>query len=295
MSMQSLRHTNLENSSNCGLWSSTTDAAQLLIPTVSSFSSHSIPLSPPEPERLYDSKWNKRWDSDFLKTQPFTRTQRSVKKYSFNPTITGRSDVDDDAEFTFRRVHVIPYQGDPLDVLINAGKKCRDLMLEYALAHGLGDTESTKKVSASLLEIFEQLEELFASGITPSTEIEVRPGSDSHRRVLAAWLYKTGEILRSAPYQRNDLDERVNNVTHMLQEARRYGLNNSVTCKLTTSGLDALDSRWREITNPLTYLPIGRSPDWRTTTDLNTLLREFAGKTDTHASWRGIISRGRYT
>jgi hypothetical protein len=113
-------------SPKCLLWSDTVDGAQLGISSDSS--SLTVPVPPPEP--VHWDSWNGQWRSRFRRPQALSRLRNSGMPFDRSPTAsTEDEEVDVSA---FRRVHVVPFEGDLLRSLIRIGSRCRDVVLKYS-------------------------------------------------------------------------------------------------------------------------------------------------------------------
>ncbi|TVY73694.1 hypothetical protein Focb16_v004986 [Fusarium oxysporum f. sp. cubense] len=110
----------------CLLWSDAVDGAQLGISSDSS--SLTVPVPPPEP--VHWDSWNGQWRSRFRRPQALSRLRNSGMPFDRSPTAsTEDEEVDVSA---FRRVHVVPFEGELLRSLIRIGSRCRDVVLKYS-------------------------------------------------------------------------------------------------------------------------------------------------------------------
>jgi hypothetical protein len=108
--------------------------------------------------------------------------------------------TDNDIESSFRRVHVIPFQGDPLEALVKIGQRCRDLMVKFSFGYPSSHQSlSSPAFSDSFSSIISDLEEIHNSGISPLLELSVRQGSTVKRQIFETYLMKTATILENAP------------------------------------------------------------------------------------------------
>ncbi|RBQ79387.1 hypothetical protein FVER14953_12183 [Fusarium verticillioides] len=110
----------------CLLWSDIADGAQSGISSDSS--SLSVPLPPPEPVQ-WDS-WDGLWESRFRQPQALSRLRNSGMPFDKSPV--GSTDDEEVDVSAFRRVHVIPFEGDLLRSVVRIGARCRDVILRYA-------------------------------------------------------------------------------------------------------------------------------------------------------------------
>ena len=113
-------------------------------------------------------------------------------------------------------MHVIPYQGDLLEAYIEAGKKCRALAITYSTMLDRPTYIDSPVFQCALDEVLEDFEELIASGISPYAELEDRPGSQSSKADLVAWIDKTVSILYTAPVWSEKSSRRIRSVRDWL-------------------------------------------------------------------------------
>ena len=150
-----------------------------------------------------------------LADSPFPLLRRNTKFKSMTNVLFGE---DDDPENVFRRVHVIPYQGDLLAAYIEAGKKCRVLAITFSTMPDRPAYIDSPMFRCALDEVLEDFEELTASGISPYAELENRPGPQSNKADLVAWIDKTVSILRTAPVCKEKSRRRISSVRDWLDE-----------------------------------------------------------------------------
>ncbi|KAI0534576.1 hypothetical protein GGR58DRAFT_520161 [Xylaria digitata] len=190
----------------CRLWSSTADDSNNAW-GISEYSSKlSIPIPPPEEVRLQGSSWKGSWTSIPMRKQITRRVSTLSKKRRLemlcneDVDVSSRVLTDDEIEKTFRRVHVVAFQGDPLEALVKIGQRCRDLMVmffpSFPSSHQSLSSPEFKDTFSSILA---DLEEIRNSGITPMAELDTRRGSAVEHMILETYLQKTATILENAP------------------------------------------------------------------------------------------------
>ncbi|KAJ8131166.1 hypothetical protein O1611_g2461 [Lasiodiplodia mahajangana] len=188
---------------HCQLWSSRVDYNNVTLGISESSNKSGIPVPPPEAPLLWSSRWNGTW-------RPNDMTEQDIRSYSISKRKrrgiypgedTPLSDLaDDEIEESFRRVHVIPFQGDPLEALIKIGQRCRDLVVEFSSGHlGLYDTLSASPFKDTFSSILSDLEEIRAMGISPMLELCTRQGLVDKHAILDANFMRTSMMLRNAP------------------------------------------------------------------------------------------------
>ncbi|KAF5549803.1 hypothetical protein FMEXI_4054 [Fusarium mexicanum] len=173
----------------CLLWSDTADEAQLGISSDSS--SLTVPIPPPEPVN-WDS-WTRQWRSRFLRPQALSRLQNSGMRFDRSSSLnTDDEDVDVSA---FRRVHVIPFDGDLLRSLVRIGSECRDLMLNYSSHFEPNNPRLPPETIVELKRLVQELNELKATGIYPLAEFNARQSTKGHKEVLEQWIKRTAQVV----------------------------------------------------------------------------------------------------
>lgn len=98
---------------------------------------------------------------------------------------------------TFRRIHILPYDGDALEALIEIGRRVRRLFMEYSSAH-LADMTPFEERYKSIIT---DLDVLRDQNISPLVEIakRARRSRVSTKLALEAYILRTAQILSSAP------------------------------------------------------------------------------------------------
>lgn len=213
---------NITCSPKCHLWSGTADANLLPLSASSASKTLGIPLPPPETIRFSDAVWNGQWNSNYLREQAIRRSRALI---TYDPPLPDADDetlLSDDAtsDTTFRRVHVIPYQGDILAGLVKLGQKCRDIMIRYSRITSPNHRESlpSNDFDTEFKNIVEEFEELRATGITPLAELQQRHGPGSHHMVLQKWIFNTARVLLNMPAQEPGTRKKINKIRSWLIE-----------------------------------------------------------------------------
>ncbi|KAF2967272.1 hypothetical protein GQX73_g6298 [Xylaria multiplex] len=162
----------------------------------------SIPIPPPEEARLQGSSWTGSWTSipmrkDTRRVPTFPRKRRLEMLYSEEVDVSSPVTTDNDIEKMFQRVHVIPFQGDPLEALIKIGQRCRDLIVMFF--PGSHQSLSSPEFQDTFSSILADLEEIRNSGITPMAELGTRRRSAVEHAILQTYFQKTATIIKDAP------------------------------------------------------------------------------------------------
>ncbi|KAF5227064.1 hypothetical protein FANTH_14883, partial [Fusarium anthophilum] len=173
----------------CFLWSDTADEAQLGISSDSS--SLTVPVPPPEPVN-WDS-WIRQWRMRFLRPQALSRLRNSGMPFDRSPS-SNPDDEDVDVS-VFRRVHVIPFEGDLLRSLVRIGSECRDLMLNYSSHFEPNNPRLPPEIVAEFKRLIQELNELKATGIYPLAELNARQSTKGHKEVLEQWIKRTAQVV----------------------------------------------------------------------------------------------------
>ncbi|KAI1323345.1 hypothetical protein F5Y16DRAFT_384007 [Xylariaceae sp. FL0255] len=101
---------------------------------------------------------------------------------------------------TFRRVHVIPFQEDPLERLLKIGYRFRRLMLDFWFNPASSSfTLSSEPFAETFIEILSNLNEIFNSGINPLMELWLRKGTKEEKTRLEMYLTDMAKTLEKAP------------------------------------------------------------------------------------------------
>ncbi|KAF4499635.1 hypothetical protein FAGAP_4185 [Fusarium agapanthi] len=173
----------------CLLWSDTTDEAQLGISSDSS--SLTVPVPPPEPVN-WDS-WTVQWRSRFLRPQALSRLRNSGMPFDRSPS--SNTDDEDVDVSVFRRVHVIPFDGDLLRSLVRIGSECRDLVLNYSSHFEPNNPRLPPETVVEFKRLVQELNELKATGIYPLAELNARQSTKGHKEVLEQWIKRTAQVV----------------------------------------------------------------------------------------------------
>ncbi|KAF4455186.1 hypothetical protein F53441_2424, partial [Fusarium austroafricanum] len=173
----------------CPLWSDTVDRGKLGISSDSS--SMTVPVPPPEP--IHWDSWKGHWISRFRRPQALCRLRNSGMPFDRSPTAsTDDEEVDVSA---FRRVHVIPFEGDILRSLVRIGTRCRDVVLMYSSNFDPDNPHLPPETVVEFKRLLHELNELKATGIYPLAELAARQGAKAYKGVLAQWIKRTVQVL----------------------------------------------------------------------------------------------------
>jgi hypothetical protein len=137
---------------------------------------------------------------------------------SYNGTDKAPAELtDDEVEMTFRRIHIVSSQGDPLEALIKIGQRSRDLLIDFwSQENPFPDTLSSPPFDTTFADILSDLDELITAGINPDVELSMRKGSGVMRQNFEAWLWWTQNILTKAPLGAKFSREKVNRIGQWL-------------------------------------------------------------------------------
>jgi hypothetical protein len=95
----------------------------------------------------------------------------------------------------FRRVHVIPFEGDLLRSLVRIGTSCRDVVLKYSSNFEPNSPRLPPETVVEFKRLIQELNELKATGIYPLAELSARQGTKSHKEVLEHWIKRTAQVV----------------------------------------------------------------------------------------------------
>lgn len=165
-----------------------------------------MPLPPTEMKQLQRSNISTRieWDSGIISNQSsVVKTMASLGSELNTAAVAAVSQDDglaselDDVE-TFRRVHLLPYDGDALEALIKIGRRVRKLLMEYSGTPPADLTRFRERYKS----IIADLDVLSERNISPLVEISkrARRSGISTKMSLEAYILRTAQILSSAPY-----------------------------------------------------------------------------------------------
>lgn len=210
------------SSSNCGRWSSTVVPNHLVSkPLVSSSVKTGLPLPPPDPISLHETEWDGSWTQDQVrKATPLRRRAGPSKpgRRVLSDVIDPNEEADNE-ETSFRRVHILPYQGDLLESLIKVGRRCRTLLMEYS--DSLKTPASNKIMAQNLEAIIEGFEDILQRGINPFEEIEARATLELHKQIILNWFRRTRAILANVPFGDSSLEACIEKILGFLDPPSR--------------------------------------------------------------------------
>ncbi|KAF4335411.1 hypothetical protein FBEOM_10737 [Fusarium beomiforme] len=165
------------------------DGAQLGISSDSS----SLPVPVPPPEPIHWDSWKGQWRSRFRQPQALLRLRNSGMPFDKSPSAgTDNEEVDVSA---FRRVHVVPFEGDLLRSLVRIGSRCRDVVLKYSSNFDPDNPRVPPETVVEFKRLIQEFNELKATGIYPLAELSARQGTKSYKEVLEHWIYRTAQVL----------------------------------------------------------------------------------------------------
>lgn len=95
----------------------------------------------------------------------------------------------------FRRVHVIPFEGDLLRSLVRIGTQYRDLVLKYSAYFDPENPRLLPETLAEFKRLLDEFDELRKTNIYPLAELAVRQGPKDNKAILAQWIKRTGEVV----------------------------------------------------------------------------------------------------
>ena len=127
------------------------------------------------------------------------RTSRAFLASIVQPIVPVEEEGSTD-EISFRRVHLIPYQGDLLEALFRTGRKCRELLIKFCRSDGREGVKETADFSAQFDKILDEFEELKDTGISPLADLARRAGPHRRKKVVYYWMQKTALILNTVPH-----------------------------------------------------------------------------------------------
>lgn len=166
-----------------------------------------LPMPPADPFILHEIPWNGTWQQfskdigqrkyAWKQTKPLSAShQRQVAREYL---VTNNKD-----EALYRRVHVLPYQGDVIKGYIAAGDELRAMLVQYLYQNQVA------KIGLDPLEaVVEEFEEMLEDGISPSSHVTIRrtrnlPSGqrpyNSPETFLETWFNYTGRMLLSVPF-----------------------------------------------------------------------------------------------
>ncbi|KAI8629558.1 hypothetical protein F5Y19DRAFT_475545 [Xylariaceae sp. FL1651] len=215
---------------SCQLWSFIADNDNTAFGISQSSHELEIPMPPPETLRLQTSSWSGSWTSDYVREQARLRLPILAKKGHRVQQFDGQLnnpplELADEIEESFRRVHVIPFQGDPLEALIKIGQRCRDLMVQFSshIADPLLSLSSAP-FEPIFADILTDMEEIRSSGINPLLELAIRQGSDVKRQIVLSYIEKTATILAHAPLGDRFAQSQISHLIEWLMERPKAAL-----------------------------------------------------------------------
>jgi hypothetical protein len=136
---------------------------------------------------------------------------------------------------TFRRVHVLPYQGDILKALIEPGKKLRELMIDISAKSPSQSSVDSLPFEQTFSSILADFNELKDTHVSPLLELHKRSMSNpsSSNAALQAWIEKTRLILMKAPFKSEEHQAQIQEICLWLE--RIPILTKATTAPTTTT------------------------------------------------------------
>ncbi|KAK3376530.1 hypothetical protein B0T24DRAFT_221773 [Lasiosphaeria ovina] len=150
----------------------------------------SVVRPPPEPVR-WDS-WQDGWNWRFRRPEALSILQKAALPFERSPGAETGEDADVSC---FRRIHVVPFQGNILRSLIDVGDKYRDFLLNYAANFNPDSPQLPRAVLEALKGILDEFDTLRKTDITPTAEVEARQGSQDEKAALLQWISRTTDLL----------------------------------------------------------------------------------------------------
>jgi hypothetical protein len=217
-----------------------------------------IPPPPAEKIRLQTSSWSGRWNSGYIREQALQRQaklRRNRIRDNFAAGITSAFDGDEVA--SFRRIHIIPHEGDILNGLVETGEKLRDLMIDLSADSSPQDLETPSAFESRFKDILSAFSKLKETNITPLLELQKRSSRDSRSRSepLEGWIRKTSQILVNAPFKFKGCQEQIKDICDWLLHTNGSGPSNHSNCQSDpparpVEGALALFNHYHELLNP---------------------------------------------
>jgi hypothetical protein len=154
-----------------------------------------IPRSPPEPVQ-WDS-WKTSWNGRFRQAEALSSLKKAVLPFGTSPAAEYDTAAGENPDIScFRRIHVVPFQGDLLRSLIDIGTRYRNLLLKYAAGFDPDRPQLPPGFSGTLKGILDELDTLRKTGIAPNSELDARQGPADAKAALLQWMTRTTALLQ---------------------------------------------------------------------------------------------------
>ncbi|KAG5751245.1 hypothetical protein H9Q70_006085 [Fusarium xylarioides] len=103
---------------------------------------------------------------------------------------------DEDVDVSaFRRVHVIPFEGDLLRSLVRIGSEYRDVVLHYSSHFEPNSPRLPPETVVEFKRLVQDLNDLKSTGIYPLAELSARQGTTGHKEALEQWIKRTAQVV----------------------------------------------------------------------------------------------------
>lgn len=182
-----------------------------------------VPLPPLDPITFRENHWDNPSTQDQIRKVTLLRRCASPLRPGrrvLNDVIDSNEEADNE-EASFRRVHILPYQGDPLEGLYTVGQRCRTLLMDYS--DSLKTTASNEVMAQNLEAIIEGFEDVLQRGIKPFEEIEARAKLELHKLVILNWFKRTRILLANMPFGDSSLGARIDKIRGFLDPPSPLG------------------------------------------------------------------------
>jgi len=149
---------------------------------------------PPEPVQW--DVWKEGWNFRFRRPQAISLLRKSAAPFERHPSAVPDLDASNVADLSaFRRIHIVPFQGDILRSLVDSGTKYRHFLLRYGAEFDENRPFVSRETLAVLKDVLAEMEQLRSSDISPLVELQARHGPQDAKVVLQNWIIKTSELL----------------------------------------------------------------------------------------------------
>jgi hypothetical protein len=147
-----------------------TETVAVSVPKAEAFCE--LPIHPADPIILHQSRWNGT-------RQPFSEDsgQREYARKQTKPLSASQGALEymvtnNEDEALYRRIRVLPYQGDVIEGYIAAGKKLR-LFVQYVDRNQEAEMD-LDALAEDTEAVVEEFEEMLKDGISPSSHVAIR-------------------------------------------------------------------------------------------------------------------------
>jgi hypothetical protein len=155
----------------------------------------SVPFSPPEPVQ-WDS-WETSWNGRFRQPGALSSLKKAALPFFRAPAAEYNTPAGEKSDIScFRRIHVVPFQGDILRSVIDIGTRYRDLLLKYASSFDPDKPQLPPGFSETLKGILDELDTLRKTNIALDSELEARQGPADAKTALLQWMTRTTDLLQ---------------------------------------------------------------------------------------------------